>query len=440
MAFAPIFIIGVPRSGTTLLRVLLDSHSEIAGLPETPWLLGAYGSDTSLRGFLSGLTDGPYGAVRNIADIAPEHVFAAGRSLLETLFAPVLKARNKSLLAFKTPADIRHLDTLLKLVPDAYYIHITRDGRDVAMSQLGKKGIFFDDLKEYRRLGFANLLRRWAEWESRIRSLLYREDHRVVHVRYEDLIANPEHELRRITAFLGLPFEAGMLNYAAHRHDYPSWEAGSTDVAGHNGISKAGSGKWRQAKLTGEMVHALRAYDPVLVELGYPPSNLNPGRLQRALASLFPVIDPVLEMLAKLRLKARPLFRDRARIAACIGLILLAAQFLLPGNIAPGLMADAYQPILCFAEALGAAAAFGPALMRQGGHRAVLGLAGVLIGIFGGLELAQFLIPGRTAGTEDFLLNASATGLAIAIAMAFLRARGRPHAHSLAAQPRALSA
>src|SRR5438046_2599807 len=66
LAFAPIFIIGVPRSGTTLLRVLLDSHSEIAGLPETPWLLGAYGSEISLKAMLSGLIDGPYGAVRNV--------------------------------------------------------------------------------------------------------------------------------------------------------------------------------------------------------------------------------------------------------------------------------------------------------------------------------------------------------------------------------------
>ena len=49
MAFSPIFIVGVPRSGTTLLRVLLDSHSGILALPETPWLSGAYGGPLSLR-------------------------------------------------------------------------------------------------------------------------------------------------------------------------------------------------------------------------------------------------------------------------------------------------------------------------------------------------------------------------------------------------------
>ena len=46
---SPIFIIGVPRSGTTLLRVILDSHTQIAAAPETPWILGGYGSAFSLR-------------------------------------------------------------------------------------------------------------------------------------------------------------------------------------------------------------------------------------------------------------------------------------------------------------------------------------------------------------------------------------------------------
>src|SRR5579871_713126 len=101
MAFAPIFIIGVPRSGTTLLRVLLDSHSEIAALPETPWLLGAYGPDASLREVMTGLVDGPFGAVRNVADVSEENVFEAGRAFLDAMFKPVLAARGKTHLCFK---------------------------------------------------------------------------------------------------------------------------------------------------------------------------------------------------------------------------------------------------------------------------------------------------------------------------------------------------
>jgi len=442
VAFAPIFIIGVPRSGTTLLRVLLDSHSEIAGLPETPWLLGAYGADTCLRSFLTGLVEGPYGAVRNVAGITPEHVFASGRSLLETLFEPVLKARNKRLLAFKTPADIRHLDVLLKLAPDAYYVHITRDGRDVAMSQLGKKGTFFDDLKEYKRLGFSNLLRRWAEWESRIRSLLYRDGTRVVHVRYEDLIANPERELRRITDFLGVPFEARMLDYASHRHDYPSWEAGSTDVARHDGISKSGGSKWRKAKLTGEMLYALRKYDSALVESGYAPSDLKPDALSRMSAALFPLLNPVLDMAAKLRLKARPLFRSPARIWACVALLLLALQFLLPAAAVPAPASDVYQPLLCFAVALAAASVFGPALMRREGAGGWLSvkMAAAFIVVIGVLELAQSLVPGRVAGLSDFAVNAAAGVFATVAGMTLMRGRKTVDRPAVSSHPNVLPA
>ena len=430
MDFAPIFIIGVPRSGTTLLRVLLDSHSEIAALPETPWLLGAYGPDPSLRGVLNGLIEGPYGTVRNIAGVAPDHVFAGGRALLETMFAPVLTARNKSRLAFKTPADIRHLDFLLKLMPNAFYIHITRDGRDVAMSQIAKKGSFFSDLKEYRRIGFANLLKRWAEWELRIRTLLYRDGIKVVHVKYEDLIADPARELERISAFLGVTFEPAMLDYAARKHDYPSWEAGSTDVSRNDRISGDAAGKWRRLKMTTEMVHALGKYDRDLIAFGYPASAIAPAPARRILADLFPLVSPVLEAAAQLKLALRPLSKNRARLAACAGLVLLATQFLVPGPWAD-LERDSYQPILCFAAALAFAIAFGPVLFRRAAGSQPLAetffKASVYLGIvIGSLEAAQNLFPDRHASVIDFLFNMSAVVFAMLVAAPFTARSASP--------------
>ncbi len=185
VAFAPIFIIGVPRSGTTLLRVLLDSHSQILALPETPWVLGAYGGRISLRELVLELSDGAFGVARNVAGVEADHVRAAGAAFLEQLVAPALAARGKAAVVFKTPSDIPHLEFLTGLLPQARYIHITRDGRDVALSQLAKKGSFFHDLRGYRRLSHANVFRRWMEWEQRIRAVLYRGDLRVVHLNYE---------------------------------------------------------------------------------------------------------------------------------------------------------------------------------------------------------------------------------------------------------------
>jgi hypothetical protein len=309
MAFTPVFIIGVPRSGTTLLRVLLDSHSEIAALPESPWLLGAYGGDCSLRSLLLDLIDGPYGVVRNISGIAPEHVLTAGRRLLDALFDPFLRREDKRMLVFKTPDDIPYLDFLIKLAPDACYIHITRDGRDVCLSQLAKKGSFFQDLKSFGRLSYANVFRRWVEWERRVRQMLYQPGIRVCHIGYEDLIADPRAALARITAFLGVDFEPAMLDYAATRHDYPSWEAGSTDVAGRDGISAASIGQWRKARMTTEMRYTLAKYDPFVVSLGYPSSAIATGPLDRVKIALFlltrPVVDGGWAIWRRVRLYAR---------------------------------------------------------------------------------------------------------------------------------------
>src|SRR5262249_49193863 len=149
---------------------------------------------------------------------------------------------------------------LTALLPQARYIHITRDGRDVALSQLAKKGSFFRELRGYRSLSYANVFRRWVEWEGKARAVLYRDGLKVCHLRYEDLIADPEGQLRRMMGFLELAFEPRMLDYAAQSHDYPKWEAGSNDVVQRRGVSDGSVGKWRKQARTIEVLHTLKRY------------------------------------------------------------------------------------------------------------------------------------------------------------------------------------
>jgi len=433
VAFAPIVIVGVPRSGTTLLRVLLDSHSQILALPETPWLLGAYGRDASLREMLSGLTDGPFGVVKNVTGVQSDHVREAGRAFLETLFEPVLEERKKSVVLFKTPADIRHLDFLTDLLPDARYIHITRDGRDVAMSQLAKKGTFFQDLREYRNITFANVFRRWMEWEKRIREVLYNGNVAVVHLRYEDLIENPEVELRKITQFLGVPFEPEMLDYASRDHDYPSWEAGSTDVAHHRRISDSSVGKWRNIRFSVGMMHTLVRYDPFLVELGYQPSDIEASPFERLLAATYPVVNPPIAIGSKLyRRFLRPLTSNGVRTAAFAFLFVVAAEFLVSAEWlqVPSRKLDSWQPLLCFAASAGIATAFGQALIQRiYTTKAILLCLLAMVGFAGGLELLQSLSADRTASWGDFSYNCFGV-LCGLIAFAPLLYRNRPSLRS----------
>ena len=421
MPFSPIFIVGVPRSGTTLLRVLLDSHSRILALPETPWVTGAYGGPLSLRQLLLDLVEGPYGAVRNVAGIAREDILAAGANFLEQLFEPALKARDKSVVAFKTPSDIPHLEFVTALLPQARYIHITRDGRDVAMSQLAKKGSFFLELRGYRRLSYANVFRRWVEWEGKARAVLYGGDLKVIHLRYEDLMADPEQEMRRVTAFLGLPFEPGMLDYASQSHDYPKWEAGSTDVVQRRGLSVSSVGKWRSAKKSAEVLHTLARYDDFLVRLGYPSSELKWGCGQRALILGYGLARPVLETLSLVARRLRPLVRDKARTFACFCLLLLALQALIPASFQSRAIGGAVSPVLAFVATLSFVTAFMPVLRRRSDARLAIFRAGLVMMVYAAaLEVARSLAVGGAPVTRHLLFTCLAVLAALLAAMPFV--------------------
>ncbi|HJT43770.1 MAG TPA: sulfotransferase [Rhizomicrobium sp.] len=429
MPFSPIFIVGVPRSGTTLLRVLLDSHSQILGLPETPWVCGAYGGSLSLRQLLVDLMDGPYGIVRNIAGIERADVLSAGAGFLEALFAPALRARGKKEIAFKTPSDIPHLEFLTALLPQARYIHITRDGRDVALSQLSKKGSFFLELRGYRRFSYANVLQRWVDWEQKAHAVLSRQGLRVFHLRYEDLIADPEGQMRRVLAFLNLPFEPAMLDYAAQSHDYPKWEAGSTDVAQRGNVSDRSVGKWRTGKKSVEMLHALMRHDQALVRLGYPPSELNCGLGQRLLIAAYGFIQPGQEILSLVALRARPVFRGPIRFFACLCLFLLALVLLVPFGILDSGMGALLGPALSFGAVFSFVAGFLPALQRAAGcgpSAALFRAGSLMLGYLVLLQAGQLLIAGRPPEWNRFLLEVIAVFAALLAAIPWVLKMQQP--------------
>jgi hypothetical protein len=406
--------------------VLLDSHSEIAALPESPWLLGTYGTDFSLRSLLEDLVSGPFGVVKNVSGVAAEDVYAAGRRFLEELFAPVLRKSNKRIVVFKTPDDIRYLDFLVTLLPDARYIHITRDGRDVAMSQLAKKGSFFKELRSFGQVTYANTLRRWVDWEKHIRATLYRPGIEVVHLRYEDLVTAPGRELQRITAFIGVPFEEAAIDYAARPHDYPQWEAGSTDVARHSSISTDSIGTWQRIEPTTEMLYALRKHDAYLVSVGYRSSNLALSLRQRAATALFGLVTPVVSRVTARWQNWRGWLRAQLSGVLCatatLAMALLAAQMLAPLPLLEELHLAGHFPqavlgavaVLCFE------AVFWPELLRRStrprSNLPTLSKAMLfMLGYVGLLDLGQLVIPDRHPQLGDVLAD-----LAIVVAVTAL--------------------
>ena len=213
---APFFIVGAHRSGTTLLRLILNNHPHLAVPFESVFIpvfyknLREYG-DLSLKENLS----------RLIYDIGmlsrdkkgelvqdPEAILSLPISnyagLVDAIFMEYAERKGKRRWGDKTPSQVMELDILWKLFPDCRVIHLVRDGRDVALS--------------LRRIswGSAHIPRVAADW--RWMTILGRKmgaflgDH-YLEVRYEDLVLKPEETLRRICAFLEEPYHEDLLRF-----------------------------------------------------------------------------------------------------------------------------------------------------------------------------------------------------------------------------------
>ncbi len=141
----------------------------------------------------------PLGVVPNVSGIDSGDVDRACISFLTSFFSEYCKVRSADRLLFKTPDDIRFLEDMLHLFPDAYYIHITRDGRDVTLSTMSRHR----NLRGYGEASAFNCLQRWTEFETRLRERLP-QGYRYISLTYESLVQIPEQILRQIVDFLGL--------------------------------------------------------------------------------------------------------------------------------------------------------------------------------------------------------------------------------------------
>jgi len=216
----PLFVLGVSRSGTTLLRVILDRSPGIAIPDETffiPQLAHRHSSPVDPDEFLDDIRRLPRLAAWDV----PAEDFAArlrpGMSVGEALaavFSAYAAKHGKPRWGDKTPMYMRHLGLIERLFPDAQYVHLIRDGRDAALAFLDMpEGVVTRTWAHPRSsAGFA------CEWRTEVRRArdLGRRlgPLRYLEVRYEDLVADTAVVVRSTCEFAGLPFEPGMLEYA----------------------------------------------------------------------------------------------------------------------------------------------------------------------------------------------------------------------------------
>jgi hypothetical protein len=278
----PVFIVGAPRSGTTLVQQMLDSHPSFAIPWEShfiPWhalILKHFGDLQKIeaRALLIRSIDYFQGMVFNerawvewipslsenadkIAAQTPPHY--AG--VIDAIYTFYAQQRGRPRWGDKTPGYINHMPLILSMFPDAKFIHIIRDGRDVAVSSMP---LSFGSNTTYVAA------RRWDRFVRR--GLKFEAEHpeSVLRLTYENLIANNEGELRRICDFLDEEFHPAMMQFHRSVKDRSS---APPDMSCHTELSKPANnsriGRWK-SELSLEQLRVFESgAGELLSELGY---------------------------------------------------------------------------------------------------------------------------------------------------------------------------
>ncbi|MBL3610317.1 sulfotransferase family protein [Rhodovulum sulfidophilum] len=261
----PVFVVGHPRSGTTLLATVLGRHSLLAMPPETQYLIEQAPLDGHRLGAedLDAILANPRIADLGLDRDAVQAAFGATDRSFGAAFAVLLdiyrRQCGKPRAGEKSPMHLVHAERLLEWFPDARILCIERNGADVIASLMRMPWSH----RIIRRHGYD-----WLQSLRRGRALEARHPAQAMRVRYERLTAAPEAEIRRICAFCGLPFEPSMLSPGA-AGTVPDWERGwkadaARPIAPARGGGAAGLGRWQRAELAAICNRELRA-------AGYPP-------------------------------------------------------------------------------------------------------------------------------------------------------------------------
>lgn len=255
-----IVIGGCPRSGTTLLRRLLDEHPNIVCGPETSALLPVRPSAAELA----------FSYDLGADEVAALLAGARSQSgFVVAFFELVAARRGKGRWAEKTPLNVRHVAWIFRHFPNARFIHVLRDGRDVVCSLRSHPVRRFVDgawtsVPQNRTV--AACIRQWLTLTGE--GMPWRADPRYLEVRYEDLVNDPEATMRRVMAFVGEQFDEAWLAARLAAQSAGSGAAPAKPNAAGT-ISTGSIGRWRRDLSPAEIALIRERATPRLIALGY---------------------------------------------------------------------------------------------------------------------------------------------------------------------------
>ena len=285
-----LFIVGCARSGTTLLHRIVDAHPVVAITPEMHWVSkrldadGGRGEPLVTPEAVSELADHKRFSQFDLDREGFEGLLGPGemvpyREFLGRLFELYGRTRKKPLVGNKTPSYVRHLPELHGSWPEARFVHIVRDGRNVCLSVLnwkkagritGRYSTWEEDPVSTIALWWERKVRAGHEAGAALGPGLYHG------MRYEDLIEDPEGECRALCEFLDLSYDAAMVRFSEGktRTDLP--DARRTPKKAWLPVT-SGLRDWRTEMEIGDVERFEAAAGDLLDELGYGRAFPQPG-------------------------------------------------------------------------------------------------------------------------------------------------------------------
>lgn len=277
---APFFVVGASRSGTTMLRLMLNAHPRLAVPPELKyfsrasaglWLdgwrapeLSAADYEAHVRGYLERRADvfEPMGL-----EALARRILAAPDRDLRTPYRAVAEAwarhHGKARWGEKTPANLYWVDVLVDMFPAARFVYLVRDPRAVVAS-MNRIPYYGPDTA----LNALNWHRATTNGYDRLTGAVA-EDRRTV-LRYEALVEAPEREVRRLCSFLGEPYEPAMLDFHRDSERYMPAEIQTPTVT--QPVTAARLEAWRATLSPSDVSTVERLCAEGMARFGYAPA------------------------------------------------------------------------------------------------------------------------------------------------------------------------
>jgi len=270
-----LFIVGAERSGTTMLRGMVDGHPDVAVVYEPHVVTeldsaavrhadGSVDVGRFAKAFVEHRWFRRWGlSVEQVWDTLSGAAPVYFSDAVRCVYARYATDRGKRLYGDKSPSYVERMVRIGELFPEARFVHLVRDGRDASRS-LQQVPFGPDD--------FATAARQWRAWvEEGLRAGARLGPDRYLELRYEHLVADPVGELTRLCAFVGIDFHPDMMEFHRRaddvlRHERPNY---------HDRLSeplRTGIRDWRTDLSAAELAEFHTIAGDLTERLGYAAS------------------------------------------------------------------------------------------------------------------------------------------------------------------------